>query len=181
MLHTKFRGNQSTGSREVFFFFFFFYVPFKIISLISRRANQKVGRKREYPGKNHLTHPQVELDLSYLWPVWGSNHTSHSGEMIEWSRAIMESATLNHSATGPPRKILKDFTIYGHGGPSGNVTTIVSINFHFLVPESLHIKFGFGLAMWFLRKASFNFKCKWPWPRSRMTLTFNTHISSLSQ
>ena len=52
-----------------FFFFFFFFqfnVPFKIISLISRRANQKVGQKREYPGKNHLTHPQVELDLSHL-------------------------------------------------------------------------------------------------------------------
>ena len=35
------------------------------------------------------------------------------------------------------------FTIYGHGDHLGHVTTIVSINFHFLVPESLHLKFGF--------------------------------------
>ena len=41
-------------------FFVQFSVPFKIISLISR-ANQKVGRKRQYPGKNHLTHPKGEL------------------------------------------------------------------------------------------------------------------------
>ena len=33
--------------------------------------------------------------------------------------------------------------MYGHGGHLGKVTTIVSINFHFLVPESLHIIFGF--------------------------------------
>ena len=44
----------------------------------------------------------------------------------------------------PERKIFEVFfTIYGHGGHLGNVTTILSINFHFLVPESLHIKFGF--------------------------------------
>ena len=50
----------------IYFFFVQFNVPFKIISLISRRANQKVGRKWEYPGKNHLIHAQVELDLSHL-------------------------------------------------------------------------------------------------------------------
>ena len=90
---------------SVFFFFFFFFfvqfnVPFKIISLISRRANQKVGRKREYPGKNHLTHPQVELDLSHLWPVWGSNpHQSQRWDdgMVKGDNEISH---LNHSATG---------------------------------------------------------------------------------
>ena len=35
------------------------------------------------------------------------------------------------------------FTIYGHGCHLGHVTSIMSINFHFLLPESLHIKFGF--------------------------------------
>ena len=64
---TIFNFNKLVVDLEIFFFFFVqFNVPFKIISLISRRANQKVGRKREYPGKNHLTHPQVELDLSHL-------------------------------------------------------------------------------------------------------------------
>ena len=31
-------------------------------------------------------------------------------------------------------------TIYGHGGHLGHVTSIMSSNFHFLVPESLHTK-----------------------------------------
>ena len=33
--------------------------------------------------------------------------------------------------------------MYGHGGHLGHVTSIMSSDFHFLVPESLHIKFGF--------------------------------------
>ena len=32
------------------------------------------------------------------------------------------------------------FTIYGHGGHLGHVTSIMSSDFHFLVPESLHTK-----------------------------------------
>ena len=34
------------------------------------------------------------------------------------------------------------FTIYGHGGHLGHVTSIMSSDFHFLVPESLHTNFG---------------------------------------
>ena len=37
---------------------------------------------------------------------------------------------------------LRIFTIYGRGGQLGHVTSIMSSNFHFLVPESSHIKFG---------------------------------------
>ena len=33
-------------------------------------------------------------------------------------------------------RILKVFTIYGHGGHLGHVTSIMSPDFHFLVPES---------------------------------------------
>ena len=32
--------------------------------------------------------------------------------------------------------------IYGHGGHLGHVTSIMSTDFHFLVPESFHTKFG---------------------------------------
>ena len=40
------------------FFFIQFNVPFKIISLIE--TSQMIGgAKREYPGENHLTHPQA--------------------------------------------------------------------------------------------------------------------------
>ena len=65
-LDIKNRHIIQSNLQRFFFFFVQFNVPFKIISLILRRANQKVGRKREYPGKNHLTHAQVELDLSHL-------------------------------------------------------------------------------------------------------------------
>ena len=34
------------------------------------------------------------------------------------------------------------FTIYGHGGHLGHVTSIMSSDFHFLVSESFHKKFG---------------------------------------
>ena len=34
------------------------------------------------------------------------------------------------------------FTIYGRGGHLGHVTSIMPSNFHFLVSESFHTKFG---------------------------------------
>ena len=34
------------------------------------------------------------------------------------------------------------FTIFGHGGHLGQVTSIMSSDFHFLVPESFQPKFG---------------------------------------
>ena len=34
------------------------------------------------------------------------------------------------------------FTIYGRGGHLGHMTSIMLINFHFLVPESFHTKFS---------------------------------------
>ena len=43
---------------------------------------------------------------------------------------------------GSGEDFLKGFTIYGHGGHLGHVTSIISSDFHFLVPESFHTKFG---------------------------------------
>ena len=34
------------------------------------------------------------------------------------------------------------YTIYGHGGHLGHVTSIMSSDLHFLVPESFHTKFN---------------------------------------
>ena len=34
------------------------------------------------------------------------------------------------------------FNMYGHGSHLGHVTSINSSDFHFLVPESFHTKFG---------------------------------------
>ena len=43
----------------------------------------------------------------------------------------------------PEKKIFEGFfTIYGHGGHLGHVTSIVSSDFHSLVPESFNTKFG---------------------------------------
>ena len=42
-----------------------------------------------------------------------------------------------------PEKIFEGvFTIYGHGGHLGHVTSIIFMNFYFHVPEGLHTKFG---------------------------------------
>ena len=40
----------------------------------------------------------------------------------------------------PKKKIVEgfSFTIYGHGGQLGHVTSIMLINFHYNVPKSLH-------------------------------------------
>ena len=57
------------------------------------------------------------------------------------------------------------FTIYGHGSHLGHVTSIMSINFHFLVPESLHIKFSFDWPGGFWEKQVLSFVCKWPWAK----------------
>ena len=43
---------------------------------------------------------------------------------------------------GSGEDFLRVFTIYGHGGHLGHVTQIMSSDFHFLVPESFHTKFG---------------------------------------
>ena len=37
---------------------------------------------------------------------------------------------------------LRVFTIYGHGGHLGHVTSIRSSDFYFIVPESFHKKIG---------------------------------------
>ena len=42
----------------------------------------------------------------------------------------------------PEKNFLRVFTIYEHGGHLGHVTSIMSADFHFLVPESFHTKFG---------------------------------------
>ena len=43
---------------------------------------------------------------------------------------------------GSEKDFSKVFTIFGHGGHLGHVTSNMSSDFHFLVPESFHKKFG---------------------------------------
>ena len=48
----------------------------------------------------------------------------------------------NQPAGSEKRKFLEGFYHYGHDGHLGHVTSIRSSDFHFLVPESCHTKFG---------------------------------------
>ena len=44
-------------------------------------------------------------------------------------------------SNGSGEDFLRVFNIYGHGGHLSQVTIIISLNFNFHVPKSLHIKF----------------------------------------
>ena len=48
----------------------------------------------------------------------------------------------NRRAGSGEKDFLRVFTIYWHGGHLGHVTSIMSSDFHFLVRESFHKKFG---------------------------------------
>ena len=48
----------------------------------------------------------------------------------------------NRPANSGEEVFLRVFTIYGHGGHFEHVTSIMSSDFYFLVPESFHTKFG---------------------------------------
>ena len=77
---------------------------------------------------------------------------------------------------GPEKKIFEGFfTIYGHGGHLGHVTSIISTNFHFYIPKSLNTKNGPVVS----EKSMFSFSIhKMALGQSFLTLTFNTHTPS---
>ena len=66
-----------------------------------------------------------------------------------------------------------------HGGHLGHGTSIMSSDFHFLVPESFHTKLG---SKKFLRKSGLNF-CMFTTlgQGQEMTLTLNTRTPSYIQ
>ena len=47
----------------------------------------------------------------------------------------------NQPAGSTEEDFQRIFTIYGRVGHLGHVTSIMSLDFHFLVPESFHTKF----------------------------------------
>ena len=72
-------------------------------------------------------------------------------------------------------------TIYGHGGHLGHVTSIMSPDFHFLVPESFH-KNLIQIRKVVSEKIRFNFCMYSTWGQGQeMTLTINTHLPSYIQ
>ena len=63
--------------------------------------------------------------------------------MMGWSPIRYIPSFVEIGLPVPEKKIFKVFfTIYGHGGHLGHVTSIMSSDFHFPVLESFHTKFG---------------------------------------
>ena len=63
--------------------------------------------------------------------------------MMGWSPRCYIPSFVEIGLPVPEKKIFKGFfAIYGHGGHLGHVTSIMSSDFHFLVLESFHTKFG---------------------------------------
>ena len=63
--------------------------------------------------------------------------------MMGWSPRCYIPSLVEIGLPVPEKKIFKGFfTIYGYGGHLGHVNGIMSSDFHFLVLESFHTKFG---------------------------------------
>ena len=79
----------------------------------------------------------------------------------------------------PEKKFLKGFTIYGLRGLLGYVTSNMSSDLHFLVPESFKqklVQIGTEVS----EKIQFEFLYLHTFGQGQeITLTFNTHISSI--
>ena len=58
--------------------------------------------------------------------------------MMGWSPRCYIPSVVEIGPMVLEKKIFED----GHGSHLGHVTSIMSINFNFIVPKSLHIKFG---------------------------------------
>ena len=56
---------------------------------------------------------------------------------------MLHTKSLENRPAGPGEEDFRRvFNKYGHGGHLGHVTRIMLTNFHFLVSESFHTKFG---------------------------------------
>ena len=63
--------------------------------------------------------------------------------MMGWSPQCYIPSFVEFGPPVPEEKIFEGFfTVYGRGGHLGHVTSIMSSDFHFLVPESFHKKIG---------------------------------------
>ena len=58
---------------------------------------------------------------------------------------MLQAKFQDHRTSGSAEDFQRVFTIYGRGGHLGHLTSIMSSDFHFLVPESFYTKFGSDL------------------------------------
>ena len=62
--------------------------------------------------------------------------------MMGWSPRCYIPSFMEIGLLVREEKILKGFNIYAHGSHLDHVTSIMSSDFYFLVPENFHKKFG---------------------------------------
>ena len=62
--------------------------------------------------------------------------------MMRWSPGCYIPSFMEIGRPVLEKKTFEGITIYGRGGHPGHVTSSMSSDFHFLVPESFHTKFG---------------------------------------
>ena len=113
----------------------------------------------------------LQKSLSYqIWPC--RKIGQGQPRIIIWTNYDKQESSMLHTkfhgnrSTGSREEdFWRVLTIYGHGSHLGHVTSIMSINYHFLVPESLHVKFGFYWPSGFWEKQVLSFVCKWPWAK----------------
>ena len=86
----------------------------------------------------------------------------------------------NQSTGSWKQDFLSIYTIYGHGSHLDYVTSIIIINFHFLVPKYIQNLVENGPLVSEISKFQFLYK-KNLGPRSKKPLTFNTNLLSFTE
>ena len=118
--------------------------------------------------KIHSFHFFPQKSLSYqIWPCRKIGQ-GHSRVIIWTNYDGLESPMLHtrfrrNRPAGSGEDFWRVFTTYGPGDHLGHVTSIMSSDFHFLVPKSFHKKFGSDPQSSFWENPVWIFECTRPW------------------
>ena len=85
--------------------------------------------------------------------------------MMGWSSKCYITKFCGNRLTSSGEDFWPVFTIYWHGGHFGSVTSIMLTDFHFLVPETFHTKFGSDRQNSFYENSVQLFVCTRPWAK----------------
>ena len=137
MLHAKFQEHRTSGS-----------VWYSFVHFVRSRDQVTVSPSRSSVHRfMGLTSTKQRVNVTYSMP----QRTVHRPGLepgTPWS----EIRRPNHCASPPPvwrRRILKVFTIYGHGGRLGHVTWTIYTNFLCSLPTCCQFLFDLYLAFGF--------------------------------
>ena len=96
-----------------------------------------------------VRHPHIDFTgIALSYQIWLCPKIRQGQPRVIWTNydglesQMLQTKFRGNPSTGSWEDFWSVFTIYGQGGHLGHVTSIMSSNFHFLVPESFHTKFG---------------------------------------